>query len=424
MGARRDHARMQRTVLRLLLVVVALTAAACGGQTATPPPSGVGPPTTPTAIPAGTGSGTGVATPSAAATPTQSAPADTVWLCRPGLANNPCAGDLSATAISADGSTSLEPAAPAQDPPIDCFYIYPTVSRQKGTNATLKIEPEERAVALAQAARFSQICNVYAPMYPQLTDAAIARPESIPIAGALAAYQGVWSAFLDYMANYNHGRGIVFMGHSQGAYMLTALLKAEVDPKPETRRLLVSALLLGGNVAVPIGKSVGGDFANIPACGSTTQIGCVVAYSSFATTPPADALFGRVNSALNPFGRDSSGSLQVLCVNPAAPAGGSAALTPYLPTQGLAALLGANAQTQSISVKTPFVTYPGEFSAHCQTAGGATWLQIDRTKNPADRRPGLSNVGSARWGLHVVDVNIALGDLVDLVRSEAAAYRA
>jgi hypothetical protein len=225
------------------------------------------------------------------------------------------------------------------------------------------------------------------------------------------------------MANYNHGRGVVFIGHSQGAFMLTGLLKAEIDSVPETRRLLVSALLLGGNVTVLIGKTVGGDFANIPACGSTTQIGCVVAYSTFDTTPPPNALFGRTDSALNPFGRDSSGTLQVLCVNPAAPAGGSAALLPYLPTQGLSTLLGANGPATSISAKTPFVTYPDEFSAHCQTAGGTTWLQVNRTKSPTDHRPGVATVGSPRWGLHVIDVNIALGNLVDLVRSEAAAYR-
>jgi hypothetical protein len=323
---------MRRPILFLALIVL-LAAAACGPSAPTPTaePTSAPTPTTESAstAPVSAAPASTIPDPTASGSPV---PDDTVWLCKPGLAGNPCAGDLTATAIKADGSTSVEPAAPAADPSIDCFYVYPTVSRQKGTNATLKIDPEERTVAVAQAARFSQVCNVYAPMYPQLTLAAIAKPASITAGSAVAAYQGVWSAFRDYMANYNHGRGIVFIGHSQGAFMLTGLLKAEVDSTPETRRLLVSALLLGGNVTVPIGKTVGGDFSNIPACGSTTQIGCVVAYSSFATKPPANALFGRTDSALNLFGRDTSGSLQVLCVNPAAPAGGSAALTPYLPT--------------------------------------------------------------------------------------------
>lgn len=405
---------MPRTVLRLsLLVAAVLLVAACAG---TAGPSGA-----PSAS-GGTASA-GAASPGALFgwQPAPPAPTNTVWLCRPGMANDPCAGDLTATAIKANGSTSVESAAPAQDPPIDCFYVYPTVSVQKGTNANLEIDPQERAIALAEAAQFSQVCNVYAPMYPQLTVAAIAKPASIDLMSAVNAYEGVWKAFLDYMAHYNHGRGIVFIGHSQGAFMLTMLLKAEVDSEPATRRLLVSALLIGGNVTVPIGKTVGGDFANIPACGSVTQVGCVVAYSSFDKTPPSDSLFGRVDSPLDPFADSSSGSLQVLCVNPASPAGGSAALDPYLPTTGISTLLGAGA-AKSVHAKTPFVAFPGEFSAECKTSGGATWLQIDRTTGSTDHRPGLSKVGNAQWGLHTVDINLALGNLVELVRSEAAAY--
>ena len=407
----------------LLGLVLALIVAACGGSaggSATPlEPSAPGASTAATSAPP---SSVAAATTPASASPTVAAPSDTVWLCRPGLPANPCAGDLDATAIAADGSTSLQTAAPAQNPTIDCFYVYPTVSRQKTANATLAIDPEERAVAVAQAAQFSQVCQVYAPMYPQLTQAAIADPGNISALNAVVAYQGVQSAFLDYMAHYNQGRGIVFIGHSQGAFLLTALLKVEVDSVPAARRLLVSALLLGGNVTVPAGKTVGGDFSTIAACESATQIGCVVAYSSFASTPPSNALFGRTDSALNPFGRDTSGSTQVLCVNPAAPAGGSGALASYLPTKEIETLLGTKAPKSLTSAKTPFVTLPGEFTARCRTAGGSTWLQVDRPRIPGDKRPGLSNVGSPRWGLHVVDVNVALGNLVDLVASEASAF--
>ena len=346
-----------------------------------------------------------------------------MWLCRPGIANDPCAGNLDTTVIEADGSTHVETARAATDPPIDCFYVYPTVSRQAGSNATLIIDPEERAVATAQAARFSQVCRVFAPMYPQLTLADITKPDGISATGALTAYLGVNSAFRDYLAHYNLGRGIVFIGHSQGASMLIALLKYEVDPNPTTRSLLVSALLLGGNVTVPVGATVGGDFQNIPACGSTGQTGCVVAYSSFNGTPPADAYFGRIGTGLNPFGAIGSAAsapMQIMCVNPAAPGGGSGALAPYFPTKSLSTILGASAP--SIPASTPFVAAPGEFSAHCVSSDGATWLQIDRTTGPADHRPTVSTVSGPRWGLHTVDVNIALGNLVELVRAEAAAY--
>jgi hypothetical protein len=354
---------------------------------------------------------------------TVSVASDTVWLCRPGLADNPCLGNLDATVVDADGSTHVESAVPAEDPPIDCFYIYPTVSHQAGTNSDLTIDPEERAVATAQAARFSQVCRVYAPMYPQLTLTDISKSGGITLASALTAYLGVNSAFRDYLAHYNGGRGIVFIGHSQGASMLIALLKYEVDPSPATRRLLVSALLLGGNVTVPVGAKVGGDFRNIPVCSSGSQTGCVVAYSSFDGTPPKDSFFGRADSSLNPFaalGGTAPGPMQVVCVNPAAPSGGTAELAPYFPTHGLSTLVSG--AIPSTPTETPFVAIPGEYSAHCVNSGGASWLQVDRTTGSTDLRPTVTPASGPRWGLHTVDVNIALGNLVDLVRSEAASY--
>ena len=80
-------------------------------------------------------------------TPTP-APSNTVWLCKPGLADNPCETDMTTTVIAADGSSTTETASPAKDPPIDCFYVYPTVSGQTRVNANLTIDPEEKAVAI------------------------------------------------------------------------------------------------------------------------------------------------------------------------------------------------------------------------------------------------------------------------------------
>ena len=147
----------------------------------------------------------------------------------------------------------------------------------------------------------------------------------------------------------------------------------------------------------------------------------MVAYSSF----DADAAGrrGLRTVGLRPSTRSRAAStvpLQILCVNPAAPAGGTAPLEPYFPTAGLDLFLGADAP--ALGASTPFVTYPDEFSAQCKNAGGATWLQIDRTGGASEVRPRLSVTEPPTWGLHVVDVNIALGNLVDLVRSESAAY--
>jgi hypothetical protein len=315
----------------------------------------------------------------------------------------------------------VEQAVAAKNPPIDCFYVYPTVSGQPTVNANLAIGVRERLVAAAQASRFSQVCRVYAPVYRQITLTALAHPARITRANALVAYDGVQAAFRDYLAHYNRGRGIVFIGHSQGATILIRLLKQEVDRSPALRRRLVSALLLGGDVTVPRGRSVGGDFAHIPACGSSSETGCVVAYSSFSRKPPANSQFGRTTSdagvrLLAP--ADRSRDLRIMCVNPASPAGGTAPLDPYLPALALAFLSHGRGPT----VRTPWVSFPGEYSGRCESSGNATWLQITRTGGRADRRPPLTELRDAAIGLHVLDLNIALGNLVRLVREQAAAY--
>jgi hypothetical protein len=358
-----------------------------------------------------------LATGSAAAVTAQR-PAAVVWLCRPGLANDPCTAGLTATVISPDGKRTLERASPARAPGVDCFYVYPTISGESTINASLAVGFRQQEVAIAQASRFSQVCNVYAPVYPQITLAALEHPARITLADALTAYRGVLAAFEDYLEHYNRGRGIVFIGHSQGAVILIRLLKQQVDDTP-LRRRLVSALLLGGNLTVPKGKRVGGDFSHIPACATRREAGCVVAYSSFTSKPAAGSDFGLSSSdagvrLLAPHA--STAGLRIMCVNPVSPGGGAALLDPYLPS-----LLLAFLPSGGLAVNTPWVAFPGEYTARCESSGDATWLQITRLPG---RHPGpsLTSLQDAALGLHVLDVNIALGNLVALVASEANAY--
>jgi hypothetical protein len=223
--------------------------------------------------------------------------------------------------VGRSGSTRVAPAAPATSPPVDCFYVYPTISNQRTVNANLQIGLQETAVAVTQASRFSQDCNVYAPVYRQITLGALDHPSRITLGNARLAYRSVLSAFRNYLAHYNHGRGIVFIGHSQGATILIRLLQQEVDDNAALRKRLVSALVLGGNVTVPKGGTVGGDFAHIPACTSRGDTACVVAYSSFANKPPANSQFGRTTSdagvPLLATPPSASSSLELRGINPA-----------------------------------------------------------------------------------------------------------
>ncbi len=344
-----------------------------------------------------------------AAPATPATPGSTVWLCRPGVPDNPCTPSLTTTEISPSGQPlEIERVKAARHPAIDCFYVYPTVSDQPTGNADLTIDPVERSIALYQAARYSQYCRVFAPMYRQLTLRAITGAGG----DATLAYNDVRDAWLDYLQHFNHGRGVVLIGHSQGSFVLRQLIKAEIDPKPEVRRVLVSALLMGGNVLVKQGSDVGGDFQHVPACRSDEQTGCVVAFSTFGETPPPDALFGR----------SSSPGLEVLCTNPAALRGGTSLLDPIMPTAPFApgstiatviGILGLKLP----AVGTPWIESPRSYSAAC-SSGAVHALVITP-------QPGAQVIHASptpQWGLHLVDANIALGNLLGLVHEQAAAF--
>jgi hypothetical protein len=343
-------------------------------------------------------------TPAEAAEPSGSNGDATVWLCRPGLAGNPCAIGLDATAVTATGDKTVVTTSPATNSPFDCFYVYPTVSTQPTMNADLEIQPAETGVAMFQASRFSQVCNVWAPMYKQNTHAAFdAYPDlDLPPESLNIAYQSLKAGFEDYLAHYNHGRPIVFIGHSQGAAILIRLLAGMVDHNPVLRDRLTLAALLGGDVEVKPGSTTGGSFGHLPVCTRTGQAGCVIAYSAFPGTPPASALFGRPGQGVAlQSGQRAKTGVQVVCSNPGALAGGSAGLDPFF------------LATAKDAVATPWLEYPGLYSAQCETdRTGAAWLQVTKSTAATDQRPVVTVAPSADYGYHLNDPNLALGNLV------------
>jgi hypothetical protein len=367
-------------------------------------------------------------------TTTRPASAGPVWLCRPGLANDPCTASLTTTVApgpSPTSSTTVQTAAPAAPPAIDCFYVYPTVSAQTTTNANLHIDPAETQVAQAQASPFAPDCRIFAPMYQQFTLSALLGSSGIGAVNATSlnlAYGGVLAAWKYYLAHDNDGRGVVFIGHSQGASMLIRLLRSQVDPNPAERRLLVSAILLGGNVEVPTGQTVGGSFQHIPACNSTTATGCVTAYSSFDQSPPTNSLFARAGAGVSLLSGQPPGpssSYQVLCVNPTSLSAPTTpgALDPLFPTKTTAVPTGSGQSAATKVDATPWVTYPNLYTAQCEDKNGASWLQVNDVAPSGDTRPVVNtSLLGPTWGLHLEDVNLALGNLVTLVHDEGTAF--
>ena len=353
------------------------------------------------------------------------------WLCRPDkTSGNACAVDLTTTVVKPDGSETVETYRANPNAPIDCFYVYPTVSNDPGVVSDMNPGPEELNVIRAQFARFGAKCRLYAPLYRQFTLTALRAgiggkplPGSGDPAMRRVGYDDVVDAWNWYLTHENHGRGVVLIGHSQGSGVLTRLIKNEIDGKPVQARL-VSAILMGTRLPVEAGKDTG-LFQHIPVCRSPSQTGCVIAYSSFRDTvpPPANSRFGKVTEA---------GDIAA-CANPANLAGGPGELHAYLSN---APAISGQSAPRTVWVKgkanptTPFISAPGLLTSECVQKNGFSYMQVHVNAVAADPRTdsiegdvvGPDGKVAADWGLHLIDANLAMGNLVDIVGREGRAY--
>ncbi len=352
---------------------------------------------------------------------------DATWLCKPGR-KDACSIDLSTTIVKADGSFAREDWKANPDAPIDCFYVYPTVSTDPTPLSDMTADPAELNVIRQQFARFGSACRLYAPLYRQVTLAGLRRAIAVGGGGGSLSkgpqYDDVRDAWRYYLEHDNRGRGVVLVGHSQGSFILTELIRQEIDGKPVQSRL-VSAVLLGATLSVPAGKDVGGSFQHIPLCRKPAQTGCLVTYVSFRATapPPANTRFGKVTEP----------GMVAACTNPAALGGGSATLHAYLAADGRSIVDASPAPPWVVPerpIDTPWVSVPGLLSARCASNEHASYLEITVHGDPSDPRAdnirGDLSVGNqvlADWGLHLIDANLGMGNLVDIVRQQSRAWR-
>jgi hypothetical protein len=342
------------------------------------------------------------------------------WLCLPGR-DDACSRPLPTTILGPNGYGAAVRHAAAANPPVDCFYVYPTVSRDPGLNSDLSPGAEEQAAAAVQLARFSQVCRTFAPVYRSATVSAIGAvlrgQDPTPIFAL--AYGDVRAAWHYYLDHHNNGRPIVLIGHSQGSIHLIELLKSEIEGRPVATRLL-SALIIGFNVEVPEGRLTGGTFRTLPLCTRAGQIGCIVTYVSFRAEapPPEGALFGRAAAPGN----------TVACTNPAALGSDARApLDSYFFSSP--ATRSDIAWSSTGPAPTPFLRTPGLVSGACVHRGPTGYFAVSVNADPADARtdriPGdvvIFGVPMPGWGIHPVDVNLAQGDLIRLVAAQSAAW--
>jgi hypothetical protein len=345
------------------------------------------------------------------------------WLCRPDRPGDPCRTDLDATEQRPDGQTVALPFQPAAHPDADCFYVYPTVdmSDRPGNHASFTDTNPMLEATRAQVARFSTACRVFVPLYRQMTIGTyIAPPEEHQRRFDLA-FADVLAAFRYYQAHFDDGRGIVLVGHSQGAQMVERLLQVVFDDDPAMRARLVVAMPIGGDVNVAAGSTTGGTFHNLPVCTSAGELGCVIAY---ATHPPEGLKHAWPGTP--PSGRRTA------CTNPAA-------LLGALGANAKARLTGTTLPTHSRYrdnmpgsrwAKTPFIVLRDYYTAWCvDRPDGFSYLAVAPDPAAGDARPPPIDLGMGLWkqqiarvqlGYHILDFQLTQGDLVKLLETKVA----
>lgn len=340
------------------------------------------------------------------------------WLCHPGKDGDACSGDLNYTRVSADGTLEQVEFERADNPPIDCFYVYPTISFDATPNSDLKAGPEEERVAALQLGAFGETCRLFAPVYRQVT---LTHLQSLMGGAEFSAdpelgFDDVVDAWNAYLETENDGRGVILIGHSQGARMVERLMRETITGS-DSEDLIVSAMPIGYTMYADADT---GDVGAFPVCETSGQTGCVIGYVSFRSDfpPPADSRFGDT----------SADGQRAICVNPAELSGDEGALDARLSRTGFFGIENASF-VEGERVATPYAALPGMLSAECVETDGHTYLAVEVTGDPSDPRADdilgdvvVGNDVLRDWGLHLIDINVAMGNLVSIAGAQAAAW--
>jgi len=319
------------------------------------------------------------------------------WLCRPDRADDPCLrADLTITELQADGTRSVAPRSAAKDPPADCFYVYPTVDLDLVPRNHEDLTDTKRmlGVTLAQAGGFRETCALWVPLYRQVTIGTYLRPKDELEKGLARGFEDVDRAFREYLAVSDPKRKIVIVGHSQGGEMVIRLLRKYFDRDEAMRERLVLGMPIGADVEVPIGATKGATFENLPYCTRPLETKCIVAYRTHETGKKVDP----DRWAPKP-GHDT------VCVDPASLDGPatllSRAVFPTVDAWG-------NRVRGLEDVTTPFAARSNFYAAGCTRGDrGYAYLGVD-----------FHDARIQQWklGLHILDMQLAQGDLVALVQ--------
>lgn len=163
---------------------------------------------------------------------------------------------------------------------IDVFYVYPTFivsDKDKRWNVPINDSAQIKKIINTavrfQASAWGSSGSLYVPYYRQAHLRSYRNLENGGKTALLFAYSDVKAAFEYYLKHYNHGRGIILAGHSQGSTHISFLLRDFFDGKP-LQKQLVAAYVPG----VGFDKN---QFKTIPLMKQPNQTGGFVTWNTF-----------------------------------------------------------------------------------------------------------------------------------------------
>jgi hypothetical protein len=183
----------------------------------------------------------------------------------------------------------------------DIFCLYPTLLLGVNSNAvTQAINPTHKVAANLvlqwEMTAYSQFGRIYAPYYRQGNLATFfPTTSSAQQAGVLdTAITDVLAAFDYYMQNYNQGKKVILVGHSQGSMVLGMMLRQmEINPayQPYLSKIFLSVLM--GTETGPWtqqSSNTGGWWQNIPICQNISDTACIMTWGTHRYGTPLQTL--------------------------------------------------------------------------------------------------------------------------------------
>ena len=256
-------------------------------------------------------------------------------------------------------------------PKIDCFYVYPTVSDQTTRTANLAHRPGASARSRSTRPRASRRLPRLRARLPAGDAAGAARRTEITPQMATPTTD-VRAAWRDYLSTTTTAR---LRPHRPLAGLVrpAALIAKEVDPKPAVRRPC-SPRSCSAATSCQEGQGRRRRLQARAGLPLATQLGCVVAFSTFDDPAPAAAS----SAAPTPPAR---GAVH----QPGALGGGSGTLDSIFPSAPFSpSTMAVGIKLLGLTLPTPpttWVDYADAFTGRCSSANGGHVLQITAAPN-------------------------------------------